>query len=133
MSYRLACLQMCSGRDVDANVAWASEAVREAARAGAQIVATPEMTSLLETDGKRMFEITCAEEDDQALILTRPELGDLLDALLHKPYDVGVFNPTMDIEGPETHSCHCTELLHQRTLPTASLPHDDNRNAVLDP
>jgi deaminated glutathione amidase len=47
-SVRVACIQMCSGVDVAPNIAAASALIRAAAEAGAQFIATPEMTSLLD-------------------------------------------------------------------------------------
>ena len=48
--FRVACVQLRSGRDMSANVETAARLVREAARDGAVYVQTPEMTNLMETD-----------------------------------------------------------------------------------
>ena len=45
---RAACVQMRSGVEVAPNIAAASALIREAAREGAQFIATPEMTNLLD-------------------------------------------------------------------------------------
>lgn len=62
-----ACIQLRSGRDVAANVAQASGLIEEAVSAGAQFVATPENTSLMEADRALLFEKATSEEDDAAL------------------------------------------------------------------
>jgi predicted amidohydrolase len=53
--FRVGLVQMCSGREVEGNVADASRLVREAAARGAQYVQTPEITTLMETDRARLF------------------------------------------------------------------------------
>lgn len=45
---RIACVQMRSGLDVAENIATASDLIRQAAAQGAELVATPEMTSLMD-------------------------------------------------------------------------------------
>ena len=62
-----ACVQMRSGRDLLANRDTAVAGVREAAKAGAQYVQTPEMTSLVERSRARLFELVTAQEDDPVL------------------------------------------------------------------
>jgi deaminated glutathione amidase len=47
-TFRAACVQMRTGLDVAANVDAATALIREAKAKGAQLVATPEMTSLFE-------------------------------------------------------------------------------------
>lgn len=47
---QVACVQMCSGRDVDRNIASVSAQIRQAAAEGADLVATPEVTNLMEED-----------------------------------------------------------------------------------
>lgn len=64
---KVACIQMRSGTDVRANVADASALVREAAAAGATLVATPEMTSLLDRRPGKLLEQARGEQDDIAL------------------------------------------------------------------
>ncbi|MFZ4808350.1 MAG: carbon-nitrogen hydrolase family protein [Hyphomicrobiaceae bacterium] len=64
---RVALVQMCSGRDVAANVAAASALVREAAAAGATYVQTPEVTTLIEPDGSRLFAAVTPEHDRAAI------------------------------------------------------------------
>ena len=62
-----ACVQMRSGRDLFANRDAAVAGVREAAKAGAQYVQTPEMTSLVERSRARLFELVTVQEDDPVL------------------------------------------------------------------
>jgi predicted amidohydrolase len=63
----VACIQMCSGVDVPANVDAASDLVREAAAAGARLVATPEMTTLLDRRPGKLLEQARSEDEDIAL------------------------------------------------------------------
>lgn len=64
---RLACIQLCSGTDVDENVRVTEGFVREAAGAGAQLIATPEMTSLLAGNRAELQEKARPQEEDTAL------------------------------------------------------------------
>jgi predicted amidohydrolase len=68
---RAACAQMRSGRSVPANVDQAVRLVREAAHAGAQLVQTPEMSSLVERDRERLFAAIVPEERDAMLAAMR--------------------------------------------------------------
>jgi len=67
-AFRVGLVQMCSGRDVDKNVASATELVREAAASGAQYVQTPEMTTLLELERPRLLAAARPEEGNPALL-----------------------------------------------------------------
>ncbi len=67
-SFRVGLVQMCSGRDVDRNVASATELVREAAAGGAQYVQTPEMTTLLELERPLLLAAARPEDDNPALL-----------------------------------------------------------------
>ncbi|WP_427452939.1 carbon-nitrogen hydrolase family protein [Litorimonas sp. WD9-15] len=51
---RVAAIQMCSGTDVVANIAAASDLIRAAAADGARFIATPEMTHLLQKDATEL-------------------------------------------------------------------------------
>ena len=62
-SFRVGLVQMCSGRSVERNIADATHLIREAAKAGAHYVQTPEVTTLMEPDKAKLF------------IATRPEAG----------------------------------------------------------
>jgi deaminated glutathione amidase len=66
-SFTAACVQMRTGTDIDRNIQDATKLIREAANAGAQFVATPETTALMELGAKRLFANIVAEEDDRAL------------------------------------------------------------------
>ncbi len=64
---RAACIQMRSGTEVRPNIEAASVQIRAAAADGAQLIATPEMTSLLDIrPGQARSKIT-SEADDEAL------------------------------------------------------------------
>ena len=65
--FTAACVQMRTGKDIDANIADASALVREAALNGADFIATPETTSLMELGAARLFANITAEADDRAL------------------------------------------------------------------
>lgn len=66
-----ACVQLRAGREVQPNVDLAVSLIEEAASAGAQFVATPENTSLMEAQSALLFEKTVAEADDVALAAFR--------------------------------------------------------------
>lgn len=78
MSFVAACVQMRSGRDVAANIEAASELIREAAAGGADFIATPENTSLLELETAAILANAKPQEDDPALKTFRG-LADELD------------------------------------------------------
>ncbi len=65
--FRAAAVQMRSGLDVAANVAAAEALVRQAAAQGASYVLTPEMTTILDRDRKRLLASISAEDDDPSL------------------------------------------------------------------
>ena len=66
-TFRVALVQMCTGRDVDRNLADAAAFIREAARQGAQYVQTPEITTLMETERERLFSAVRPEEGNAAI------------------------------------------------------------------
>jgi predicted amidohydrolase len=70
-SFTAAMVQMRTGQDMTANIAAASALIREAARAGAHYVLTPEMTSLLVRDRARLKAGIFDEEHDPALAAFR--------------------------------------------------------------
>jgi predicted amidohydrolase len=70
-SFTAALVQLRSGQTVAANIADASALIREAAKAGAQYVQTPEMTSLLVRDRDRLMNLVTEEEHDTALAAFR--------------------------------------------------------------
>jgi predicted amidohydrolase len=76
--FRIGLAQMCTGRDVDKNLADASSLIREAARQGAQLVQTPEITTLMELDRARLFAAVRPQEGNAAIVHFRAlarELG----------------------------------------------------------
>ena len=77
-SFRVGLVQMCTGRDVEKNLADAGALIREAARQGAQYVQTPEITTLMETERERLFAAVRPEEGNAAIAYFRAlarELG----------------------------------------------------------
>ena len=58
---------MRTGTDIDRNIEEASALIREAAERGAQFIATPETTALMELGAKRLFANIVAQEEDRAL------------------------------------------------------------------
>ena len=66
-SFRAGLVQMCTGRDVDRNVADASALIREAAGKGARYVQTPEITTLMEMERARLFAALRPEEGNPAI------------------------------------------------------------------
>ena len=66
-SFRAALVQMCSGRDVSANLRDADALIRQAARDGAGYVQTPEVTTLMELDRERLFAQAQPEAGNAAL------------------------------------------------------------------
>ncbi len=65
--FKAACVQMCSGRDVDRNIADVCDLVSLAAARGAQFVTTPEMTGIMETDSERLLQIAVPQDQDRCL------------------------------------------------------------------
>ena len=66
-SFRAACVQLRTGRDVAANIAAAEALIRAAAGGGAHYIQTPEQTALMELERKVLFATIVAEDDDPAL------------------------------------------------------------------
>lgn len=67
MSFKAALIQLRSGRDMACNIAEASALIEEAARQGANLVATPEMTNILETDRDRLRGLVRPESEDASV------------------------------------------------------------------
>lgn len=65
--FQVACVQMCSSRSVADNIEQACVLITAAADAGADLVITPEMTSLLEQQTKVLFANVFVEDEDPAL------------------------------------------------------------------
>lgn len=66
-TFRAGLVQMCSGRDVEANIASALSQIRQAAEFGADYIQTPEVTTLMELDRERLLALTEFEERNAAL------------------------------------------------------------------
>lgn len=67
-SFRVACVQMRSGTDPDANVRVMRQLTEEAVAKGANYVQTPEMTGLLEKNPKALLEIINPQEEDPSFL-----------------------------------------------------------------
>lgn len=61
---RIGLVQMCASRSVDDNVETATRDIREAAGRGATYIQTPEFTTLMEMQSKRLFAETKPEENN---------------------------------------------------------------------
>ncbi len=75
--FRVALVQMRSGRDVRDNLLEAEALIRDAARKGAQFIQTPENTLLMETETARLFESIAPEDETESI----PHLSALAKAL----------------------------------------------------
>lgn len=64
---KIALIQMRSGTDVQANVKSALKAIKTAAAQGAELIATPEMTHLLQKDADDLRAKVSLEKDDPAV------------------------------------------------------------------
>jgi predicted amidohydrolase len=67
MRFRAACVQLCSSTDVAENIHATERLVREAARAGADYVQTPEMTNIVQRDRAALGAGILAEHADPAV------------------------------------------------------------------
>lgn len=67
MNFRAALIQMRSGREPARNLADAARMIRAAKAQGAQFVATPEMTNILETDRPRLLSLARSEGEDASV------------------------------------------------------------------
>ncbi|RMD86913.1 MAG: carbon-nitrogen hydrolase family protein [Alphaproteobacteria bacterium] len=74
---RVGILQMTSSREPAENVATAEALIRRAAAKGAELVATPEMTTIVERSRTRLLAATHSEADDPALPRFRTLAADL--------------------------------------------------------
>ncbi len=68
---KAACVQMCSGTEASENLAVATDFIRSAAEAGATLIATPEMTTLLDIRPGRAAQQHCHEADNRELMAFR--------------------------------------------------------------
>ena len=69
--FTAACVQLRSSEDIAENISSASKLIREAAKAGAQFIATPENTSLMAADGGAKLAHSTSEDKDTALAAFR--------------------------------------------------------------
>ena len=76
-SFRVGLVQLCSGRDVAANIDAASALIREASRGGAEYVQTPEMTNILELERPRLLAAIRPEGDDPGVATFRALAAEL--------------------------------------------------------
>ena len=76
-AFRAAAVQMRSGLSVEANVTDAEQLIREAVRAGANYVLTPEMTTLLDLERERLLSKVASEADDRSLARLRALAAEL--------------------------------------------------------
>src|SRR5436309_7070321 len=65
--FHAACVQLRCGGDIAENIRTASNLIREAHRAGANFVATPENTSFMAADAGAKLESARSEKDELAL------------------------------------------------------------------
>ena len=64
---RIGLVQMCASRTVEDNVDAATHGIREAAGRGATYIQTPEFTTLMEMQSKRLFAETTPEENNPVI------------------------------------------------------------------
>lgn len=67
MTFNAACVQLRSSGDVSENIAAAEQLIRDAARAGAHYVQTPEMTNIVERSRPALSERIAPEDQDPAV------------------------------------------------------------------
>jgi predicted amidohydrolase len=71
LRFRVALVQMQSGRDPANNIAEATKLIGEASHRGAHYVLTPEMTNIMETDRDLLFDAISPEDNCAALAALR--------------------------------------------------------------
>jgi len=64
---KVASLQLCASDDPVANLEFTLSMVQQAAEAGAQFIATPEVTNCVSSSRRRQNEVLALQEDDQTL------------------------------------------------------------------
>lgn len=69
--FKTACIQNTAGRDVEANIAWVSPHIDEAADNGAEFIALPETVGLIEPVNELIPPLTFTEADDLGLATFR--------------------------------------------------------------
>ena len=68
---KIAALQLCASDDPVANLALTLSMVRQAAEAGAQFIATPEVTNCISSSRRHQNQVLALQEDDQTLAAMR--------------------------------------------------------------
>lgn len=76
-SFTAACIQLTSKTDIAENLSVSSELIREASAAGADLIATPEVTNMLEPNKQAARTKAQFEDDDVSLKAYRALAGDL--------------------------------------------------------
>jgi predicted amidohydrolase len=66
-TFTAAMVQMCSGLLPEANLEQGTKLIRQAAAKGADYVQTPEVSNMIQSNRKALFELLAAEEDDISL------------------------------------------------------------------
>lgn len=89
------CVQMCAGVDVSKNVQDASALIREAVSGGANFIATPEMTSLMDHTPGALFAKSTTEALDPALAALRALAAELGVYLLIGSLPIRDVSPTL--------------------------------------
>ena len=69
--FTVACVQMTSGREPEANLTAAAALIRQAREAGSQLIMTPETTDMIEPRGRLAFEKAQAETEHGGLAAFR--------------------------------------------------------------
>jgi deaminated glutathione amidase len=80
--FRAALIQTCTGRDVDRNLEQTAILIEQAARAGAEYIQTPEVTTLITADRAELFSKTAPEEGNPAVAFFA-KLSERLGVWLH--------------------------------------------------
>lgn len=68
---KVATIQMCSTKNIDENIRQASELINAAAKSGAQLIATPEMSNFVVSTKDDLLSRATIEDNDRALIAFR--------------------------------------------------------------
>src|SRR3974390_2868809 len=76
-SFRAACIQMNGGDEIIPNLAAAITMIREAHRQGADFIATPEVTNLIESRSAELHAKVRSEAEDESLARFRETAAEL--------------------------------------------------------
>ena len=87
---RIGLVQMCASRTVEDNVDAATRGIREAASRGATYIQTPEFTTLMEMQSKRLFAETTPEENNPVIAhFGGPDQRPQIRGRLREPLNLG--------------------------------------------